>query len=80
MSSQVLISEIENAPEDIRREVWDFLKLLKAKRASTRNVENPVQSVPDWSGLPAKWKAAWGDGYAPGTSMDSILDELRGTR
>ena len=80
MSSKALLSEIESAPEDIRREVWDFLKFLKAKRAAGGKVENPLPSAPDWTGIPAKWKAVWGDGDAPGSSIDTILDELRGSR
>jgi hypothetical protein len=80
MSSQALLSEIERAPEEIRREVWNFLKFLQSKSAVGKSSENSLQGTPDWSGVPAKWKSVWGEDHAPGSSMDSILDDLRGTR
>jgi hypothetical protein len=80
MSSQALLSEIERAPEEVRREVWNFLKFLQSKSTAGESSANSVQGSPDWSDLPAKWKSVWGVGYAPGSSMESILDDLRGPR
>ena len=42
MSSQTLLSEIESAPEEIRREVWDFLKFLKSRQSAGTEREDSI--------------------------------------
>jgi len=65
MSSQSLLSEIESAPEEIRREVWDFLKFLKDRQSSGTREEDSIlplaQSAwgPDWTS--AEEDEAWKD-------------------
>jgi len=65
MSSQTLLSEIESAPEEIRREVWDFLKFLKSRQAAGPEREDSLLPLaqtawgPDWNS--AEEDAAWKD-------------------
>jgi hypothetical protein len=65
MSSQTLLSEIESAPEEIRREVWDFLKFLKSRQSAGPEREDSVLPLaqtawgPDWTS--AEEDEAWKD-------------------
>ena len=76
MSSQTLLSEIESAPEEIRREVWDFLSFLKSRRMPVPIGDTSMQSI-DWSDLASRWNRVWGSDFAPGTPVDAILSDLR---
>jgi len=55
MSSQALLSEIESAPEEIRREVWEFLKFLKSRQSLELKEQESMLPLaqttwgPDWS-------------------------------
>ena len=65
MSSQTLLSEIESAPEEIRREVWDFLKFLKSRQSAEPEKEDSMLPLaqtawgPDWNS--AEEDEAWKD-------------------
>ena len=76
MSSQTLLSEIESAPEEIRREVWDFLSFLKSRRIPAPTGDTSTESI-DWSDLASRWNRVWGSDFAPGTPVDEILSDLR---
>lgn len=55
MSSQALLSEIESAPEEIRREVWEFLKFLKSRQSLELKEQESMLPLaqtawgPDWT-------------------------------
>jgi hypothetical protein len=76
MSSATLLREIETAPEEIRREVWDFLSFLKSRRMTVATSNPSMQSI-DWSDLASRWNRVWGQDFAPGTPVDAILSDLR---
>ena len=76
MSSATLLKEIESAPEEIRREVLDFLSFLKSRRVHLSAGECSKQTI-DWSDLALRWKRVWGQEFAPGTPIDDILSDLR---
>jgi hypothetical protein len=65
MSSQALLSEIESAPEEIRREVWNFLKFLKSRQSAGPEREDSLLPLaqtawgPDWNS--AEEDEAWKD-------------------
>lgn len=65
MSPQILLSEIESAPEEIRRKVWDFLRFLKSQRSLEIQEEDSTLHLaqtswgPDWSS--AEEDEAWKD-------------------
>ena len=65
MSPQALLSENESAPEEIRREVWEFLKFLKSRQTlGVKEQESmlPLAQTawgPDWSS--AEEDEAWKD-------------------
>ncbi len=65
MSSQTLLSEIESAPEEIRREVWDFLKFLKSQQSAGTKREDSMLPLAqtawasDWTS--AEEDEAWKD-------------------
>ncbi|MFM8983876.1 MAG: hypothetical protein ACKOLA_13485 [Spartobacteria bacterium] len=54
-SSQALLSEIESAPEEIRREVWEFLKFLKSRQSLELKEQESMLPLaqtawgPDWT-------------------------------
>ena len=76
MSSATLLKEIETAPEEIRREVLDFLSFLKSRRMPAPTGDTSMQSI-DWSDLASRWNRVWGPDFAPGTPVDAILSDLR---
>ena len=76
MSSATLLKEIESAPEEIRREVLEFLSFLKSRRVHVSAGEFSKQTI-DWSDLALRWKRVWGQEFAPGTPIDEILSDLR---
>jgi hypothetical protein len=77
VSSATLLKEIESAPEEIRREVLEFLSFLKSRRVHvSAGVVSSKQSI-DWSDLSLRWKRVWGQEFAPGTPIDEILSDLR---
>ena len=76
MSSATLLREIETAPEEIRREVLDFLSFLKSRRMPAPTGDTSMQSI-DWSDLATRWNRVWGPDFAPGTPVDVILSDLR---
>ena len=76
MSSATLLREIETAPEEIRREVYDFLSFLKSRRMPVTTCESSTPSI-DWSDLASRWNRVWGHDFAPGTPVDTILSDLR---
>ena len=76
MSSATLLREIETAPEEIRREVCDFLSFLKSRRMPVPASDPSTESI-DWSDLASRWNRVWGHDFAPGTPVDVILSDLR---
>ncbi len=76
MSSAALLKEIESAPEEVRREVLEFLSFLKSRRVQVSAGVSSKQSI-DWSDLSLRWKRVWGQEFAPGTPIDEILSDLR---
>ena len=76
MSSATLLREIETAPEEIRREVCDFLSFLKSRRMPAPASDPSTESI-DWSDLASRWNRVWGHDFAPGTPVDVILSDLR---
>jgi len=76
MSSATLLREIETAPEEIRREVLDFLSFLKSRRMPVPTSDASTESI-DWSDLVSRWNRVWGPDFAPGTPVDAILSDLR---
>lgn len=76
MSSATLLREIETAPEEIRREVLDFLSFLKSRRMPVPTTDSSTESI-DWSDLASRWNRVWGPDFAPGTTVDAILSDLR---
>jgi hypothetical protein len=77
MSSASLLREIEDAPEEIRQEVFDFLSFLKARRTSLSVATSEPQPI-DWSDLASRWQRIWGNEFAPGSSVEVIVSDLRG--
>lgn len=65
MNSQSILSEIESAPEEIRREVWYFLKFLKDRQSSGIREEDSILPLAqsawghDWTS--AEEDEAWKD-------------------
>ena len=76
MSSATLLREIETAPEEIRREVFEFLSFLKSRRMPVPTGDPSTESI-DWSDLASRWNRVWGQNFAPGTPVDAILSDLR---
>lgn len=73
----MLLREIETAPEEIRQEVLDFLSFLKARRLP-HSASFPAANSIDWPDLAPRWQRIWGQEFAPGTSVDQIVSDLRG--
>ena len=77
MSSAALLREIETAPEEIRQEVLDFLTFLKSRKMPPLHTIPSPQSI-DWSDLSVHWQRIWGNEFAPGTPIETIMSDLRG--
>jgi hypothetical protein len=77
MSTASLLKEIEDAPEEIRQEVLDFLSFLKSRRSPLSSAISVRQPI-DWSDLASRWQRIWGHEFAPGTPVETIVNDLRG--